>query len=216
MLSETLLPGRTLKAISHRWNKYLKKNHTSFALRSQQSWTTEEDEIIQREIEKNFNGNLSFAAEAAKHLPGRSRDAVASRWRRILIGRGDYSYLSRPARSVWTSEEDTILLNARREHKKGYAEEAHKHLPGRTIRAITKRWQEKLSKRVRPGTGDLEDEAAPLLTAVMSSNDSSTIPTIAVTSNVVNGSSFVTSDGAGEDGGAAKRMKRGSNVNNLV
>ena len=72
------------------------------------------------------------------------------------------------------------------------------------------------NKYVRPGTGDLEDEAAPLLTAVMSSNDSSTIPTIAVTSNVVNGSSFVTSDGAGEDGGAAKRMKRGSNVNNLV
>lgn len=222
-----LLPGRTLKAISHRWNKYLKKNHTSFALRSQQSWTQEEDEIIQREIDKNFGGNLSFAKEAAKYLPGRSRDAVASRWRRILINRGDYSFLSRPARAVWTPEEDTVLVTARREHKKGYAEEAHKHLPQRTLRAITKRWQEKLSKRVRSDGNDYDTNLPPPLNNSALMAAASHIPTITVTStnattigavntntSNVNNQSIIMSNGSGSSNDeeenndpAAKRMK---------
>lgn len=81
-------------------------------------------------------------------LPGRSADAIRRHWNKYMKPHHVDEVLTR---RQWTVEEDATIIREHETNKgKGYAAEAAKYLPGRSVSAIRGRWNVTL-KNAGPG-----------------------------------------------------------------
>ncbi|CAG8628972.1 3707_t:CDS:2, partial [Paraglomus brasilianum] len=97
-------------------------------------WTTEEDEILRKNVERYPNS----WSKIAKSIPGRTDDQCAKRWRESLDPMID--------RREWSSEEDKLLIE-KYELFGGQWQEISKYFPGRPGLHCRNRWR-KLQRRL--------------------------------------------------------------------
>lgn len=116
------LPGRTNKSCRKRWI------HSLDPTLRKGRWTAQEDKILLNAIKQH--GTLWY--KVAKHLPGRTDDQAAKRFREKL----DPSI----SRTPWTDEEDDVLIKMWRQVGKRW-NLISKELKGRPAVHCRNRWQ---------------------------------------------------------------------------
>lgn len=138
------LLGRSKGAIIKRWNMVLKRKHPSIFLRTNSSWTPDEDEVIIREHKKNPN---RFIKNATEYISGRSKGAIGSRWKNVLRKKLFPNLITR-TNANWTPDEDEIIIREYEKNPNRYSKIAAKHLTGRSSPAIIIRLNKILKSEV--------------------------------------------------------------------
>ena len=130
-------PLRTPQQVSERWKKVINPNLVKG------SWTRREDEII-----------MSFVAQhGPKHwkqlsnlLPGRAGKQCRERWMNQLNPNINHS--------VWTQEEDLLLLNLHAQFGNKWVKIASQ-MPGRSDNSVKNRWNSTVKKMNQNSNSDL-------------------------------------------------------------
>ena len=114
------IPGRTAKQCRERWclNLNPEINHGP--------WTSAEDKLLLKL--HGVHGNKW--AEIASKMPGRTENAVKTRYKSLL----------RAKQKLWTVKEDAIIIECKKLYKKRWVSIAL-HLDGRSKNAIKLRWK---------------------------------------------------------------------------
>ena len=157
------LSGRSTGAIMLRWQTNLAKRYPNLARKTCVPWTPDEDNTIVEWRKKKVHG---YAAAAVKDLPGRTIQAIRTRWNVHLrfqhtnvannpnlpvpddqlavtntaINVNDSHIHEDIGRENWSVEEEAIILREHKTQYRGYAIEAAKYLPGRSADAIRRHW----------------------------------------------------------------------------
>ncbi|CAG8628358.1 5104_t:CDS:2, partial [Paraglomus occultum] len=122
------IPDRSNKDCRKRWF------HSLDPTLRKGPWTTEEDEILRKNVERYPN----CWSKIAKSIPGRTDDQCAKRWRESLDPRID--------RREWSPEEDKLLIEKYELHG-GQWQEISRFFPGRPGLHCRNRWR-KLQRRL--------------------------------------------------------------------
>ena len=125
-----LFPGRSPSQLAGRWEKVLNPSLIKGA------WTQEEDMKIVKFVSEN---GIHLWAKLALSLPGRTGKQCRERYKNHLDPNLN--------KSVWTTEEDKLLIQLHHEHGSAWTKIAS-HFPGRTDNCVKNRWNSTLKKRI--------------------------------------------------------------------
>ncbi|ESQ37706.1 hypothetical protein EUTSA_v10029464mg [Eutrema salsugineum] len=117
----------------HRWRKVLDPNL------NKGPWTKEEDDLLSELVKVFLENDKPKWSKISKQLPGRIGKQCRERWHNHLN--------PNIIKTMWTREEELILVQAQRGQGNKWAEIA-KLLPGRTENSINNHWNCSLKKRL--------------------------------------------------------------------
>ncbi|EOA21972.1 hypothetical protein CARUB_v10002477mg [Capsella rubella] len=102
-------------------------------------WTKKEDELLSKLVNDHIKNDKPQWSKISKQLPGRIGKQCRERW---------HNHLNPTIKkTVWTREEELILVQSQREHGNKW-EEIAKLLPGRTENNIKNHWNCSVKKRL--------------------------------------------------------------------
>ncbi len=115
--------------------------------RIKNSWTKDEDTILERAVAENCGKNWKRIAQV---LPGRTDVQCLHRWQKVL----DPDLVKGP----WTEQEDDVVLKLVAEHGPQKWTFIAEHLPGRIGKQCRERWHNHLNPRIKKSQWSDDEE----------------------------------------------------------
>ena len=111
------------------------------------SWTKEEDEILEKAVAQNKGRNWKKVAEV---LPARTDVQCLHRWQKVLN--------PELVKGPWTEQEDNMVLKLVSEHGPQKWTFIAEHLPGRIGKQCRERWHNHLNPRIKKSQWSDDEE----------------------------------------------------------